>query len=260
MKLASLGLRSSFFVLYLLLILISTLVNIYEQHSHAEDMARAQAKTMFDLIVLTRTWNAQHGGVYVPVTATTQPNPYLKVQNRDVNTTDGIHMTKINPAYMTRQISELALKTEGVQVHITSLEPIRPKNTPTPWERIALERFEKGEREIGLFLYEEEKYRYMAPLFTERDCLKCHAEQGVEFGDIRGGISLTLPAKEILHNRWYARIITLVFHAIAFIMGCFFFMFYQDRQKTIALLQRHSNRDISINGTEKNQEKSKSSQ
>jgi diguanylate cyclase (GGDEF)-like protein len=33
----------------------------------------------------------------------------------------------------------------------------------------------------------------MAPLRTERACLKCHAKQGYREGDIRGGISVTLP-------------------------------------------------------------------
>jgi hypothetical protein len=32
-----------------------------------------------------------------------------------------------------------------------------------------------------------------APLITENSCLKCHAKQGYKIGDIRGGISVTLP-------------------------------------------------------------------
>jgi diguanylate cyclase (GGDEF)-like protein len=33
----------------------------------------------------------------------------------------------------------------------------------------------------------------MAPLITEKSCLKCHAKHGYKEGDIRGGISVTLP-------------------------------------------------------------------
>lgn len=36
-------------------------------------------------------------------------------------------------------------------------------------------------------------YRYMAPLITEENCLKCHARYGYQLGDIRGGISVVLP-------------------------------------------------------------------
>ena len=34
------------------------------------------ARNMFRMVMLTRNWNASHGGVYVPVTPETQPNPY----------------------------------------------------------------------------------------------------------------------------------------------------------------------------------------
>ncbi|MET0084426.1 MAG: DUF3365 domain-containing protein [Sedimenticola sp.] len=214
-----------------LLILVSVAVNLYLVNVHAEDVARAQAKTMFDHIVLTRSWNARHGGVYVPITDRTKPNPYLKVPKRDVVTSEGDSLTKINPAYMTRQVSELAQESEGVQFHITSLQPIRPKNAPTSWEREALERFEQGERETGVFLHKEKKYRYMAPLFTTKGCLKCHAEQGYKLGDIRGGISVTHPVQEILHVRGRQINITLISHAIVLIVGYIVFMLYQNSRK-----------------------------
>ena len=33
----------------------------------------------------------------------------------------------------------------------------------------------------------------MAPLITEKSCLQCHSKQGYNEGDVRGGISVTLP-------------------------------------------------------------------
>jgi len=65
-----------------------------------------QAKAFFNELITARAWNAMHGGVYVPVTDEIQPNPYLDVPNRDVYTTDSVLLTKINPAFMTRLISE----------------------------------------------------------------------------------------------------------------------------------------------------------
>jgi hypothetical protein len=47
---------------------------------------------------------------------------------QDIQTTDSIHLTLINPAFMTRQISELAEKKNAILYHITSLNPIRVKN------------------------------------------------------------------------------------------------------------------------------------
>ena len=159
------------------------------------DLAFQTARAFFDQIVLSRAWNAGHGGVYVPVTEKIQPNPYLDDPLRDLETNKGIKLTKINPAFMTRQVAEIAAKEKSVQFHITSLKPIRPGNKPADWERIWLESFEKGTMEQGGFVQDGSgvSFRYMAPLITERSCLKCHAKQGYEVGDIRGGISVILP-------------------------------------------------------------------
>jgi hypothetical protein len=159
------------------------------------DLAFQTARAFFDQIVFSRAWNAGHGGVYVPVTEKAQPNPYLDDPLRDLETNKGIKLTKINPAFMTRQIAEIAAKEKGVQFHITSLKPIRPGNKPADWERIWLESFNRGNMEQGGFVQDRSNtsFRYMAPLITERSCLKCHAKQGYEVGDIRGGISVILP-------------------------------------------------------------------
>ena len=151
------------------------------------------ARNMFRMVMLTRNWNASHGGVYVPVTPATQPNPYLEHPRRDVTTTDGVAMTMINPAYMTRLIADMAASDGGVVFRLTSLRPIRPANMADDWERRALEAFERGEKEAtgtaqgpnGLIL------RYMAPLLVQDSCLACHAKQGYKAGDIRGGLSVS---------------------------------------------------------------------
>jgi hypothetical protein len=88
--------------------------------------------------VVYRRWNAGHGGIYVPVTDETPPNPYLEVPERDITTQSGVVLTLMNPAYMTRQVHELGAKAFGIQGHITSLNPIRPANAPDSWEARAL--------------------------------------------------------------------------------------------------------------------------
>lgn len=137
-----------------------------------------------------------HGGVYVPVTAETPPNPYLKhVPERDIATPSGRELTLVNPAYMTRQVHELGKETEGVRAHITSLDPIRPQNAADPWETEALQAFEVGAQEIHSVetLDGHAHLRLMRPLITEQGCMKCHAAQGYEVGNVRGGISISVP-------------------------------------------------------------------
>jgi len=50
----------------------------------------------------------------------------------------------MNPAYMTRQMHELAKQEYGVRGHITSLNPTHPENAPDSWEIVALRAFEQG--------------------------------------------------------------------------------------------------------------------
>lgn len=112
-----------------------------------KEKALVSARAFFHQVLITRQWNALHGGVYAQITETTQPNKYLGPQGRDLTADNGLKLTKINPAYMTRQIAELAEKDgEGTQFHITSLKPIRPENMATEWERNGLSPLNRGVR------------------------------------------------------------------------------------------------------------------
>ena len=98
---------------------------------------------------------------------------------------------------MTRQLSEIAQESKGVQFHITSLNPIRAENKATKLEAKYLGDFELNETKKGEFIDGPKgtSYFFMGPLITEKPCLQCHAKQGYKEGDIRGGISVTLPFK-----------------------------------------------------------------
>ncbi len=196
-----------------------------DQHSierQSIEVATGGARNLFRMITLTRSWNAMHGGVYVPVTETMHPNPYLDHPRRDLTTTDGQHLTMVNPAYMTRQLSELAEQQGVSSFHITSAKPIRPANGPDEWENKALERFAKGSREIVEITTQpgtsERLLRFMAPLHVEQACLPCHEKQGYKIGDIRGGISVTLPLAPVEAAETPARHQSALTHLAAFLL------------------------------------------
>jgi diguanylate cyclase (GGDEF)-like protein len=181
--------------IWIILVSTSFVWNDLKAQKGQETLALQTARSFFNQVLISRSWNAMHGGVYVPVTQDTRPNPYLRDPLRDVTVNQNLKLTKVNPAYMTRQIAELAASREGIQFHLTSLKPVRPENGPTPREEIALKAFEKGAPEIGQRVDNGsmKTFFYMAPLKTEKECLSCHAEHGYKAGDIRGGISVTLP-------------------------------------------------------------------
>jgi two-component system sensor histidine kinase/response regulator len=178
---------------------ISLQRNLADLYQHGLTVTAEGARNMFRMVVLTRAWNAKHGGVYVPVNNDLQPNPYLDHPRRDLVTTDGQRLTMVNPAFMTRLLSELAEQQQQAAFHITSLKPIRPANTPDEWESHALQAFEAGEKERIEVLpgAKGRQLRYMAPLIVAKPCLVCHEKQGYREGDIRGGISVSLPFQPV---------------------------------------------------------------
>ena len=205
---------------------ISLSLNLYDDKKEREDLAFQTARTLLAQLVHTRTWNARYGGVYVPISPHVQPNPYLDDPQRDLITENGLRLTKINPAYMTRQIAEIAAEQNGVQFHITSLTPIRPDNRAADWERKWLKDFHNGSVDHGSFIKTHEgiQFRYMAPLLVNKECLPCHAKQGYKIGDIRGGISLTLPIN-VPQINWKM----LLSHLLAMVAGSGLILFFGGR-------------------------------
>ena len=190
-----------FLLVWTLLLLALFSWSAVSEKKHVNDIALRQARAFFLQIVSTREWNSAHGGVYVMVTDRVSPNPYLDDPQRDIVTTKGERLTKINPAYMTRQISEILADTEGVSFHITSLKPLRPNNAPDLWEHNSLKQFERGEKEAFQLINELDetaRFRYMAPLFATKSCLTCHKGPDDKEGGVRGGISVSIAAAPLL--------------------------------------------------------------
>ncbi|MDH4162267.1 MAG: DUF3365 domain-containing protein [Nitrospirota bacterium] len=153
-----------------------------------------QARSLFQQIVITRRWVADHGGVFVEKLPWVQPNPFLP--NPIITDQRGRAFVKENPAMVTKQLSKYAQREGLYFFHITSLKLMNPDNAPDDFEIAALKRFESGEvpevagtEKLGDTHY----YRYIAPLKVERACLDCHADQGYKIGDIRGAISVSVP-------------------------------------------------------------------
>ena len=159
-----------------------------------------QAEIAFEQVVITRHWNAEYGGVYVEKTRGIESNPYLEKLGiePDIINVDGRKYTLKNPALMTRELSDIAKQGKVLEFHITSLDLVNPSNAPDAFEKAALMSFEKGDTEANRIVRRNAlmSYQYMAPLYAEKGCLKCH--KNYKPGDVRGGISVFLPMQEAL--------------------------------------------------------------
>jgi two-component system NtrC family sensor kinase len=223
-----------YFAVIVVLFTVGIALSLYQDILHAREdrylLAVSTGKVLFRTVVATRSWNTNHGGVYVPVTETFRPNPYLTTPDRDVRTTTGVQLTKVNPAYMTRLIGEI-LKEEGYSIHLTSLKALRPGNKPDDWERAALGKFEKGsvvEHAIAGFPGTR-VFHYMEPLKTEAACLDCHGQQGDRIGEIRGGIRISFPYAPYDHSIRVAERHAIVMHALSFGAGLSILLFLGQR-------------------------------
>ncbi|NTU41569.1 MAG: DUF3365 domain-containing protein [Nitrospirales bacterium] len=182
-------------VIFFLITAASLFNNIRSINKRYEGLAVTTGRSVFETIVAARRWNALQSGIYVPVTERVQPNPYLVDPLRDITATNGMRLTKVNPAYMSRLIAEVLNKEKKVQLKIISLNPLRPDNSADAWEKVALRSFERGSGEEFSVFGEGDGavFRYMGVLKTEESCLKCHGKQGYKVGDVRGGISISFP-------------------------------------------------------------------
>lgn len=216
--------RLALWLVYAVVIGASLRASLNEIHRHNLEIAAEGARNVFHMIVLARQWNASHNGVYVPIDETTKPNPYLKAPDRDITTRDGRMLTLVNPAYMTRMMSEMAALKGDISFRSISLHPVNLQNTPDPWERDALLGFERLAAQAREFTgltttpTGETLFRYIAPLVASKECLSCHTEQNYIEGNVHGGISISQNYTPFLEAARPSEQASIVSHGLVFLL------------------------------------------
>ena len=187
------------------------------------DLAVNEARANFQKDQAFRFWVSNHGGVYVLADSRTPPNPYLTiVPERDIQTPSGRNLTLMNPAYALRQLNEEYADLVGVTGHVTSLKPLRPENAPDEWEKSTLEVFETGVLEVFEFteINGEPYLRLMQPMFVQEGCLSCHGYQGYNVGDVRGGVSVSVPMALYLAEQRQTLMVHGLLYGLIWGLGC----------------------------------------
>ena len=194
----------------------------YQNHSLAEAL-HTEAAAVHTMDMAYRYWIIHSGGVYVPVSEKTPPNPRLShVPERDVTTPSGQQLTLVNSSYLLRLVHEDMDQHGRLRGHIASLRPINPVNAADAWERQALLAFARGDKvyaSIDRVADGKAYYRYMEPMVTEEACLKCHAEYGDKLGDIRGGVSIAIDIDQLLGTERNERIALVGGHGLIWGLG-----------------------------------------
>ena len=199
--------------------LISHLRDDYQQTVRR---VQTRARTMLERDILYRDWVASHGGVYVPVSETSLPNPYLEfLPERDIETVDGHQLTLVNPSYMTHLAFEQDNRLGETISKITSIKYLNPDNAPDPWERSALLRLEEGAELVSdvVDIDGQSYVRVLRPFYVEAACLKCHVDQGYHNGDIRGGLSISIPLDSFLSGHWQHNLVSVGLFSLLWFVG-----------------------------------------
>ena len=185
--------------------------------------AEQQARMLYKQILLTRQWASDHQGLFVMQREGIEANPYLDLPT--VTDSEGRTYFLRNPAMITRELAQYARQDGLGHFRVTSLKPINPSNVPDTFEHDALHSFETdgalekvsvGQGPTGRVV------RFMAPLRVTTSCLGCHAQHGYEKGDIRGGLSITIPIdwadnliKRNTHSLIFIGILSVLFVTVA---------------------------------------------
>ncbi len=124
-------------------------------------------------------------------------------------------LKKFIPAVFGRLTAENYAKATGVVLKQTTLGKgdygaRNDNNKPAEWEIAVLRKFTDPDWNLneGVGNWEEGEYRFMKPVYIKKGCLGCHgdpigelgpyghAKEGYKVGDVRGGISVTMPGPE----------------------------------------------------------------
>jgi len=203
---------------------VSLYANLHKVDTQYRQLAAVVGRSFFQAVSAMRDWNMRHGGVYIPVTKDSRPNPLLQDPLREVMTQGGTRLTKVNHAQMLRVISNLLKEERGVRMRISGLTPLHAANAPDGWERNALGDLEKGQKEtyevVGTG--DQAVFRFMSPLKVDPSCVGCHKDQKERVGNIYGGVSVTFawaPFEKLMsRNNRQIWITHLLFLGVSFLL------------------------------------------
>lgn len=169
------------------------------EQAHLLELCHTRLAATAHQLMDARDWNAGHGGVYVPLSAYGEPNPWLPEKDRTLQTADGRTLVLMNPAYMSRQMAE-RLTEPGFRLAIVGQDPLCPGNRADDWERRILATATQGGQVFfsGEDCLPQGRLRLLRTLAAQESCLRCH--QSHREGDMLGGISISMDAAAYVHD------------------------------------------------------------
>jgi two-component system, sensor histidine kinase and response regulator len=195
--------------------------DVHLSWSSVDEAAIIQARAIAEKDILHRRWSSNLGGVYVIAGKGVAPNPFLADHpDRDLFTKGGLHLTLVNPEYMSRMVYGLQDKATKVITRMTNLHPINAQNAPDPWEKQALHQVASGEQEIHAVMDIGKRpfLRYLVPLANEAGCRNCHTGPEAA-GPILGALSVQIPLLPLYRQAGHEIFTHAITYALIWVLG-----------------------------------------
>ena len=180
-------------------VIISLVWNLHLQHQETREVALNVARAYIQSDNSYRRWNALQGGIYIPAGKNYITKlPAADVKEQEIIAPAGKRLILADHALMMDAVYKLAGQEYMARCEFKSFDSNRIQAKPDDWETEALKDLERGKKEVGevVEINGEQNFLLMHPYVIEKACLKCHAGEGYEVGDVRGGITVRIPLSE----------------------------------------------------------------
>jgi len=179
-------------------VIISLVWNLHLQHQETREVALNVARAYIQSDNSYRRWNALQGGIYIPAGKNYITKLPTDVKEQEIIAPAGKRLILADHALMMEAVYELAGQEYMARGELKSFDSNRIQAKPDDWETEALKDLERGKKEVGevVEINGEQNFLLMHPYVIEKACLKCHAGEGYEVGDVRGGITVRISLSE----------------------------------------------------------------
>lgn len=167
----------------------------------------AMGRAVANQVLIIRKWASGYRGIWVD----TESGSYHEVKN-------GMYLK--TPAIITSEISRLTWGSEYHSFKLASDRPVNPVNAPDEYEKAAMAVFAEGKaKTYTRLIYDNKTFRYIIPIYIEDSCLECHGFQGYKEDDLRGVLSVIIPAEAAIRERNISIVLYAVGSVIIFLLS-----------------------------------------
>lgn len=151
-----------------------------------------QAQLHYEDIANTRAWNSEVGGVYIY-----RDQQSCDVNHKTIEDSNGRKMIRVNPAYMTKMLSESSSSMD-YKFTLVGQKSLNEKNEDDIFYIKSLNEISKmstlGDTRRYTIDANKTIIKYIHGVYLTKDCMSCHADLGDKLGALAGGISVEISA------------------------------------------------------------------